>query len=268
MTHQIEASIKRIIVALGSSRQEHKVLEPALRLAAQRGVELQALLVQDSNLLHLAGLPFASEVYRVSAATRRLDPQRLSQQFQRQTEQLQQALARSAQQRAVQTSVQVLRGQFASTVLATALSTDIVFLNATMQAHEGLRAFPQSRIISRPKPICAVFDGTAAAVRVLRLAAELSTLNKSDLLLLLPAATAQKAALLRQQVSGQIGNDYGNIHNVQDVVVPQIDLSVFLSAIRRYGCSGLVLERTSPLLDSTTAERLLASIDGPVVFIH
>ena len=55
-------SIKRILVALDASAANRTALQTAALLASELQAELQALFVEDINLLRLAELPFAREV--------------------------------------------------------------------------------------------------------------------------------------------------------------------------------------------------------------
>ena len=65
--------IRRIIVGLATAPRNRAVLEAAARLAGRMEAELVGLFVENINLLHFAGLPFACEVGFASATRRDLN---------------------------------------------------------------------------------------------------------------------------------------------------------------------------------------------------
>ena len=60
-------AIRRILIALDASTHSLAALHAAAEMAANMQAELIGLFVEDENLLHLAGLPFAQEVRSSSA---------------------------------------------------------------------------------------------------------------------------------------------------------------------------------------------------------
>jgi len=65
--------VRRVVVALDASAPGKAALEAAAALAARLDAELVAVFVEDINLLHLAGLPFAREIGYPSAIRRSID---------------------------------------------------------------------------------------------------------------------------------------------------------------------------------------------------
>jgi hypothetical protein len=65
--------IQRIVVRLDPAPRGRNVLQAAAALAGKLEVELLGLYVENMDLLHFAGLPFAREVGVYSAKVRRLD---------------------------------------------------------------------------------------------------------------------------------------------------------------------------------------------------
>ena len=54
--------VRHILVAVDATPSSSVVLEAAARLAREFDAELNGIFVEDLNLLHLAGLPFAREL--------------------------------------------------------------------------------------------------------------------------------------------------------------------------------------------------------------
>ena len=65
--------VRRIVVRLDPAPRSRSVLDAAAALAAVLEAELVGLFVENVNLLHFAGLPFAREIGFVSATHRTLD---------------------------------------------------------------------------------------------------------------------------------------------------------------------------------------------------
>jgi nucleotide-binding universal stress UspA family protein len=54
--------IERVVVTLDATSENHAAIDTAARLAARARAPLHGLFVEDQDLLHLAGLPFARQV--------------------------------------------------------------------------------------------------------------------------------------------------------------------------------------------------------------
>ena len=65
--------LRRVVVGLEPTPQRRAALQAAAELAERMQAELIGLFVEDMDLLHLAGLPFAREVGFPSAVRRSLD---------------------------------------------------------------------------------------------------------------------------------------------------------------------------------------------------
>lgn len=62
----IVSTQKRMLVVLDCFQDHQAILNIASHLAVKQKMEISALFVEDVNLVHLAGLPFAREVDRVN----------------------------------------------------------------------------------------------------------------------------------------------------------------------------------------------------------
>ncbi len=60
----------RVLVALGAAAANRGAVETGVGLAAAMGAALDALFVEDANLLRLGALPFASEISALTGARR------------------------------------------------------------------------------------------------------------------------------------------------------------------------------------------------------
>ena len=121
--------IRRVIVGLDPALQSRAVLEAAVELAGRMEAELVGLFVENQDLLHFAGLPFAREVGFASATRRTLDVQSMERSLRALAKEAQQMLASVAGRTPVQWSFRVVRGSPAAELLAVAEEYDLVIAN-------------------------------------------------------------------------------------------------------------------------------------------
>ena len=103
-------SASKILVALDTASECLATLEMAARVATQTEAELVALFIEDSDLIRLAGLPFARELNRSSGTERRLEPPHMARALRAQQQRVNQVLVQIKQRLAVQTSLRVVQG--------------------------------------------------------------------------------------------------------------------------------------------------------------
>jgi nucleotide-binding universal stress UspA family protein len=210
-------TIRRILVALDASHHSLAALEAAAELAASMEAELQALFVEDANLLRLAGLPLAREIRYPFASPVPLDRARMERALRAQAAQARQALARASEERQIQWSFRVVRGEVALEVLAAALEADLLTLGKasrplTSRVRLGSTARAAAADASccvlllqrdmgiRP-PVLATYDGTPSARQALAMAARLARKEGGHLTVLIVADAPETVQRLQGQAS-------------------------------------------------------------------
>ena len=133
--------IRRIIVGLEPAPRTRATLEAAARLAAQMEAELVGLFVENIDLLHFAGLPFAREVGFASATRRSLDVEGMERSLRGLAREAQQTLAAVAGRVPVRWSFRVARGSAAGELMAAAAAADLVIVNVE-EAGDFERSIP------------------------------------------------------------------------------------------------------------------------------
>ena len=121
--------IRRVIVGLDPALQSRALLEAAVELAGRMEAELIGLFVENQDLLHFAGLPFAREVGFTSATRRTLDVESMERSLRALAKEAEQTLASVAGRTPVQWSFRVVRGSPAAELLAVAEEYDLVIAN-------------------------------------------------------------------------------------------------------------------------------------------
>lgn len=121
--------IRRVIVGVDPTLQSRALLEAAVELAGKMEAELVGLFVEDQDLLHFAGLPFAREVGFASATRRTLDVESMERSLRALAKEAQRTLASVAGRTSVQWSFRIVRGSPAAELLAVAEEYDLVIAN-------------------------------------------------------------------------------------------------------------------------------------------
>ncbi len=209
------AAIRRILVALDGSDHSLAALEAALCLSARLQAELEALFVEDIDLLRMADLPCARVLSLSLRQAERTDRERMERQLRLQATRARQRLEMRAGALGVRARFRAVRGDVCAEILAAAAEADILSLGraghsrlpwagrgSTLEA--ALRCGRPLLVAERESPvgqgILAIYDGSEASDRALELATDLAHGNDWGLHVLLLAASPQEAEGLAAQV--------------------------------------------------------------------
>lgn len=200
----IAVTQKRMLVAV-DGLQDLALLELAVSLAGLQQAELSALFVEDIDLFHLAGLPFASEIDRMTSTVLQFDRVRISQNSARQLQRLRQHLADIEKQSKQPVALKVVRGRYLTEALAAAAGVDFLLfakMRSAKTTKPGDKTGTKQRYVA---PIWVVFDGTDVAGRTLKLAADIAAARKACLNVVLDATSGRQVAVLERQAKQLLG---------------------------------------------------------------
>lgn len=233
--------IRRILLAMDPSYRSMGALETAVDLAGSLGAELMAIFVEDVHLIHLAALPFATEVGTLSCCLRPLRLEDLERQMRAQAVEMRKALEAAAKKFEVRWSFRVTRGSVASEILLASMEADLVIL--------GKRGWNLSRrlgstvevVISRGKgmalvlqhgeklkvPVVAIYNESDKASKVLQTAAALAGIKKGRLMVLVIARDHGSAEELQSRAmeymeNHEVGGEVTVLHNPSIAVLAQV----------------------------------------------
>lgn len=189
----------RILVALDASPQSLLALKAAVELAALLDVELEALFVEDINLLRLCSLPFGQEVGSYTARLRPLDNTQIERQLRSVAASIERSVSRATLQTPVRWQFHVRRGGVVDELLAAAEQATLLSLGRAGRARRkrlGSTAQSLVRLSPRPLlilgeegglryPLTVVYTGTPAARRAVALAARLGERGRRPVQVLL-----------------------------------------------------------------------------------
>jgi nucleotide-binding universal stress UspA family protein len=274
-------TIRRILVALDASTHSLAALEAAAGLAAGLGAELIGLFVEDENLVHLAGLPFAQEVTSPSAASQPLSSDKMERSLLLQAWQARRALEEAAERVQAKWRFQTVRGQVTASVLKAALEADLLAMGRvsrplSSRSHLGSTARAAS---ARTKgsvllmeqgsdlsyPVLVTYDGTPAARQALATAVRLAKAGGDNLTVLLLGDIDIAVSTLREEVAGRLAQ-----HNLQARVqwLPQASVENLAALIQAANDCVLVLGGEHPLLEADAIQELLDTTDCPVLLVR
>jgi nucleotide-binding universal stress UspA family protein len=270
------APIRRILLTLDTAAHSLAAVEAATALAAHLDAELYALFVEDINLLHLAGLPFAREMHLTSATTRRLQNPDMERALRTEATRAQVTLATVAKRLNVRWSFQVTRGQVAAQVHAAALETDLVALTFSSGVPAGLSQFaamietvmrgvPCPLLILPPgygvgvrPPFVVVYDGSPASVRAVRLAAQLALVEAANVTILLASIEPPVLRRLRSEADALLAGTKLIAHYP---VLARTDATAIARAVRAATAGTLLMAAESPVFDGDIRHQLLEKLE-------
>ena len=278
---ELEPTIRRILVGLDASLHSLAALEAASELAGALKAELVGIFVEDVNLLHLAGLPFAREFRYLSRADRPLDSPSMERELRIQAEQVRQTLAGVAERRQLRWSFRVVRGQVATELLTAAQEADLLALGrASWALTRRVRLGTTARVVAaqapRPvlllqqghaicQPVQLVYDGSPTARRALATAAQLAALTGSHLTVMLVMDAPESGQRLQEEVDArlqaqQVKADY------RQLVKPSAE--ELAQALRMAGGGTLIISADNPLLKGEGLPTLLDAMNCSVVLVR
>jgi nucleotide-binding universal stress UspA family protein len=273
------APIRRILIGLDASPASIAALEAAAALAARTDAELLGLFIEDVNLLHLAGLPFAAEVGVLSAHARPLAPDEMERHLRAQRLRAEQALARVAERLQLHWAFQVARGQIVPELLAAAVEADLTalgtmstqmirraWLGSTAQAIIAETARPlliMPRGATIRSPIGVVYTDSPGSKQALALAAYVSErLGGGALAVLLVAGDVENEEQLRQAVAARLE---GTSAKLRYRWLVEADVNALTHALRTECVGTLVLATDMGELNAQSVRQLLERLDVAVL---
>lgn len=254
----------RIVVALNAPKHSLGALEIASVLASRLNADLEALFVEEEELMNVASLPFALEVDRVSGVTRPLDSGVMARVLRTEATLLRRLLARASATLPTSPKLRVVRGRYLAQALSVAASADMTILHRSRRSYDEVRGRSVARATRRRKPLWVVFDGAPDSVRALQITAELARALGSELVVLLHCEKPDEAAAVERQARAQVAEI---VAPARFVTVTSVHPEALKRAVGREGADLLVLARATARLEEGSAAQWLEDIGTPVMLV-
>lgn len=255
----------RVLVALDESPRSVAALTTAAALADELGAELAGLFIEDVNLQHLVGLPFAREFSMLSGVGRPLSQDEVEHTWRREAEILRHQLAEAAGRLRLRWSFRVARGRVTAEMQTHAQAFDLVVLGrrtgirvVTVTRTAVARLYPNVRV----GPVLVLFEDAPTSAHSLELATTLARRNGAELVLLISAGSedAYRAACTDAQAALKARGTAGRC-----VWLGAPDGAHLIQAAQREAASCLVLANKERFLTRAGVEQVLDEIECPIV---
>ena len=230
----------RIVIALDTASLVAPVIETGAALGAGLHAMLDALFVEDEQLLRLAALPFAHELGFPSARLRRIGAADVERALRAQVDQVRKQLAATTATLALPWQLNVLRGDVLRTAFDYAALTDIVVLGRSVAgalpaAGPSVQAgFPSLR----RRAILALFDDNPPGAQALAAAQALARVAPGELVVLIPARGPEAFRRLREKAAATAAP--GTPVPVQYVSIPDLAAETVARTARAWHAAALV----------------------------
>jgi nucleotide-binding universal stress UspA family protein len=243
--------------------------------------ELIGLFVEDENLLHLAGLPFAQEVRSPSAESKPMSSDKMQKELKLQASQARRALKSAAERVNAQWSFRVVRGQVTASVLAAALDADLLAIGrvsrplssrsrlgstaraVSIETKRSVLLMPPSSDLDYP--VLVTYDGSEGAKQALRAAARLARSGGDKLNVLLLADSLEAIEPLQNEVTEWL-DERGLAAGFH--WLPQATVAGLVEMVQSAESCVLVLGGENPLVEAAAIQDLLDATDCPVMLVR
>ena len=273
--------IKRILVALDSSETNKSTLQVATALARKLNAQLQALFVEDINLLHLAELPFAREVSASTHIAKQLTLADMERQLSGQVRRLRQLVEQAGLQSQLPVEFKVLRGSVASELCTAVEQMDLLVVGKNTQllrhseklgniTRDMLTSSKCSLLLlqhgaSLERPVAVVYTGSNASRRALQLGMQLAQGDHDQLSVLYPQAPEANQQLWQDEVT-----TFAHAYDIdpKHIRLNENNASALLNALA--ACNGriLLLEADRGTFPAEQLQALLQQSTKPVILIR
>ncbi len=271
--------LRRILVALDASPYSHAALEAAVTLAMRLRSEIQAVFVEDINLLRLAELPFAREVRFGQAGAHQVRGEDVQRGLRARAAVLRRHVEEVAEQSKVSSTFRVVRGAVAGELLAAALEADLLAmgrLGHSVARHARLGSTARAAIARAVSPVLLVhptmengpmlvlYDGSPAGARALELAAHIAG-DEGEFRVLIWGPDEAMAADRRQAAEALL---QGSTASAQYQQLDGGDAQRILAWVNKQHGSLLILASAAGDWPDDTLETLLEDANPQLLFIR
>jgi len=273
-----EKNIKRIVVALDPSEVNRSILQAATSLASQFDAELNALFVEDINLLKLAELPFARELAYGAQSGRQINFADMERAIHMQASRLRKMVESIAQQQKIKIAFDVLRGDVAKELCSASQQTDLLIVGkSTQQVRHSRKIGRVTRTVLTSvncnllllqhgsvvaRPVAVLYTGNESGRRALQLAIQLAQRDHKNLVVVFPSCSTEIYKQLQDQVSG-ITQEFGleaTIVQLQSNTADSI-----IDVLETSGAKVFLIESENQYIDEKQLLYLIANNKIPVL---
>ncbi len=272
--------VRRILAAFHPSTTSPIAIDAAVDLAARLRAELQALFIEDANLLGLAEFPFIRQVGVHGQIGKSFGREAMEGELRSFAAQAERQLAKAAGRRRIRWSFTKTRGRIDEQIKAIAGTADLLILESSsrpvgrvMQLEASVRTLAKlaggSVLMVHPThgvsgPVHAIVESAADAATVTAAAAELAGHFESTLGVHVMAVDGAE----RDKAGGIVRDRLGDMAETASLdALPALNTQVLKRLLASTDDGTLVLSAESPLLADETAWREIAKASCAVLLV-
>lgn len=274
-------AINRILVALDTSTANRHILQAAITLANRLNAQLNALFIEDADLLKAAELPFVREVTYGSSSGKTMNVAGMERSIASQTARLRKLVETIAQQNQIKIPFDVLRGNVAHELCNTPGRSDLLVIGKnTLTLGKSQKIGSITRLVlssagcnlavlqygcNIERPVVVSFSGSEASQRALLLAIELAHEDHNQLIVILPAVDDVTYRQLCRMIQEKIVDQrlQVSLARLQENSAEQI-----LSVIQQFHGRIFLVESDNTFLTQLQKQALVMQANIPVILLR
>ena len=267
---------RRILAGFGSLADEAATIDTALALARALQAEVAGHFVEESNLLDLAGLPFARAVRAAGRSVTPIESSHMKREIAHAASTWRRALTAKAERSSITYSFHTCTGEYCSEIAKVTAETDVVVVNPanvsrlghtgartvldSFAAYAGLVVLPERRNTGNG-PVALLMDAETGA-SALALARRVAEVSETELIVVALPGIDDDETELRRRIVEAIGTNARIIFPI----LPASD--EWIASVAALTPSYIVWPGWNLAEDKDLAERLLRTAGAPLVLLR
>ena len=263
MSKELNTRNIAVQILLDNQKNQLESLLSAALLAKKLKAQLQGLFIEEENLLRAADLLLSREISRCSAQERQITGESVHRILRANARHQQKEFERVATEKKIDCSFQVIRGDTANWIKENVNQSEILFIGGYDLKPKPFQSYKYCREVT--PPLIALFDGSIASERALKIAVQIAKKNNSkSLLILLLVDDSFTKELLKNQL-----NTIFQKHSGIAISVEAISKKYLTSRLRRQAINMLIspsgIEWTQ---DEEYFRKLMQQVHCPMVLVR
>lgn len=271
--------IKKILVAMDSSRHSEAALEAAVAIAKALEANIQGLFVHDEKWMQICRLPSTTQVNKLTGEIEPLGIDKLEEQIKRLEERIHRRFEQISRRHKLSYSWKSMEGEVEQKLLEASGEADLITIGMKGEFFTGrkkLGSTAKTIIEKSPKPvlilqeglkigqsIIALDNGTELSLRGIKLALSLAEKNESKLFILKVDKKPENTEWKRE-IENLIQN---TPVKVEAHLLNKINFETLLNIVNRQYGGLLIIPKNGLFADTLAVEKLLYNITNPILLI-
>lgn len=263
---------RRVLAGFGSMADESATIEAALALARALESDVAGHFIEDTDLLNLAGLPFARFVRAADTSIQQVGADQMRRELERAALAWKRALYAGAERSSIRCTFQSSAGQYSAEIAKAPGPSDFIVFNPANLPHRhpqalarllhalrgaaGTALLPERAARTAEGPVVIV-TGDAGSEQLLAMAARLTRI------------LGRSALILTEQADMRGLRERAHALFTSDIDIQQLhDSGSLAQVLSRLHPSFVIVERSIPVADSTGASLLLRAAAAPLLLLR